>query len=181
MNNRKCIFLTGATGFLGSYILRELLVKRQAQILLLVRARDSDTARGRITDILLRFFPAREVEKYLENIVICHGDLSSSSLEHLSRDQSIPWSSVKTVIHCAANTDFRTDLKKARTDNVNSLENLLDFLRRKRCLKEFHYISTVFVAGNYEGHFDENKFDLGQSFRNKQFSYFHISTDNYFR
>src|SRR5262249_19780255 len=43
-----CVFLTGATGFLGSYLLRELLSRSQAEVICLVRAANLDEGRRRL-------------------------------------------------------------------------------------------------------------------------------------
>lgn len=46
------VFLTGATGFLGAFLLREILVQTRAQVVCLVRARDASCAGDRVAGSL---------------------------------------------------------------------------------------------------------------------------------
>src|SRR5262249_61112978 len=50
------VFLTGATGFLGVYLLDELLHKTEATVYCLVRASDADAAKQRLVHHLQAYF-----------------------------------------------------------------------------------------------------------------------------
>ncbi|MEC4090388.1 non-ribosomal peptide synthetase [Pseudoalteromonas rubra] len=92
------VLLTGATGFLGSHLLAELLATTEAQIYCLVRASSVEQARSRITDNAKQYALTLD----LDRIVPVPGDMEQSRLgvsdEHwtkLCRD-------IQHVVHTAS-------------------------------------------------------------------------------
>ena len=95
--------LTGATGLLGSYLLRDCLRAGQP-IAVLVRPTRSESARQRIDTILTRW--ERETGSTLSRPVVFEGDLGQSDLGLDAR--SLRWieANCRSVIHNAASLTF---------------------------------------------------------------------------
>ena len=62
-NNKKTIFLTGATGLVGSYLLNILLQKGD-KVYVLARSKDNKNSRDRVMDIL-KFWDRKILSKNL--------------------------------------------------------------------------------------------------------------------
>src|SRR5215211_3443918 len=131
-------FVTGATGFVGRHLVAELL-KRDGTIYALVR----EGSRGKC-DALAESLGAEE-----GRIVPVTGDLSKPALGVEGFDEKIDH-----LFHLAAVYDVEADeevSERANVEGTNSHE-----------VGRFHHVSSIAVAGNYEGVFQEDMFDEGQ-------------------
>ena len=155
-SGRDFVFLTGATGLLGSYILRNLL-RRGENVAVLVRPGRRETAEHRISNIL-----AHWKEKKGETVPmpkVFSGDLTQP--EGLQRLHG----RCKSVIHCAASlTFYGTPSEEPWTSNVEGTKRILDFCDTAG-VAEMHYVSTAYVAGSSETFYERN-LDIGQELRN---------------
>lgn len=133
-HNLKKILFTGATGFLGSRLLNDLLQRTDAVFYVLVRAAIENEARDRL---LLSSEMKREV------IPLC-GDFS---LPYLGLDQ-ITWeklaSEVDTIIHCGALVNMVLPYAALRSANVEGTQEIVRFACEGR-RKAVHYASTLSV------------------------------------
>lgn len=138
------IFLTGATGFLGAFLLDELLQKTQAKIYCLVRS--SNEERG------LRKLQAN-LEKYLlwdrnlsSRIIPIPGDLSQPllglSVEQFERLANC----IDTIYHSGAEVNYVKPYSLHKGANVTGTQEVLRLACRGQ-LKPVHYLSTVAVFG----------------------------------
>ncbi|WP_419784269.1 amino acid adenylation domain-containing protein [Maridesulfovibrio sp.] len=164
------LFLTGATGTLGIYLLRELLQSTAAKVTAIVRAADDRAAHKRLADFYLERFGCSLEDVGGERVEILAGDLgredfglSDESFERLSGE-------VDAILHSAALTSHYGDWEVFETANVTSVENLVAFARRGR-EKTIHHISTTSIgSGDVEGRsrilFTEFDVDLGQKPKN---------------
>ena len=162
----KTVFLTGATGFLGSYLLKEMIQKNN-KIYVLARASKEKTATERIFSGL-RFWDRKLPGKYAGNVFVVEGDIVRKNfgvnnkilLKKLLSETEI-------VIHSAALPDLRTKLDVIRKINVGGTKNVLDFGKQCVKLKKMCHISTAYVVGKKNGiDFDETMLDVGQTFNN---------------
>lgn len=77
LHGRPGVLLTGATGFLGGYLLKELVERTEMPIYCLTRSDGTLGARARLMDNLHFLFGADAVEAWpLERIAIVEGDLA---------------------------------------------------------------------------------------------------------
>ena len=155
-SEREFVFLTGATGLLGSYVLRNLL-NRNENVAVLVRPCRKETAEHRISKIL-----AHWKEKKGESVpmpVVFSGDLSQpEGLQKL-------YGRCKSVIHCAASlTFYGTPGEEPWISNVEGTKRILDFCDTAG-VTDMHYVSTAYVAGSSKT-FYEQDLDIGQELRN---------------
>ena len=156
--------LTGATGLLGQYLMRDLLDKGQ-QVAVLVRGSKKLSASQRVEQILERMEIAED--RSIARPIVLEGDLENDSL--CLSDAEIDWvqKHCDRVIHNAAVLTF-TGVDRSGDPwktNVGGTGNVLSFCRAQG-LKQFHYVSTAYVSGKCETTFSESDLDIGQQFRN---------------
>ncbi|MCA1992324.1 MAG: amino acid adenylation domain-containing protein [Coleofasciculus sp. S288] len=144
------IFLTGATGFLGAFLLHELLRQTQASVYCLVRAKSLEDAKQKLASNLKRYLLLDET---LNNrIVPVLGDLSKPLLG-LSQKQ---WSELATEIdliyHNGAFVNLIYPYAALRAANVLGTKEILKLASQIQ-VKPVHFISTldVFQSPHYAG------------------------------
>lgn len=157
------VFLTGATGLLGRYLVYDLL-ERGHRLALLVRGTRNESSRDRIEAILQNW--EKRVGKSLPRPVVIDGDIRQKHLG-LSEDD-VKWvaRNCKSLIHSAASLKFHADGSgEPRQSNFGGTENMLSLCAAAN-VRDLHYVSTAYVCGLREGTILESELDLGQSFRN---------------
>ncbi len=138
----QIILLTGATGFLGAYVLCDLLRLTRADIYCLVRAETQAGAKQRVLDNLSYY---GLLPNDFDSRVICVlGDLEQPNF-NLS-EEVLTWlgEHVDAIYHLAASVSFMSTYEQAKPINVTALQELL----RLACVhhtKALHYSSTYAV------------------------------------
>jgi thioester reductase-like protein/putative sterol carrier protein len=159
MRDSGYILLTGATGFLGRYVLRDLLA-RGRRVAVLVRDGRSSPAAERIAELLSSGHdrPA--------NPVVLTGDLCAPHLGLSLADRAWLGRHGTAVLHVAAEVSLRRSLHADpwRT-NVEGTQHVLD-LCTALCIGELHHVSTAFVCGERLGPVREDELHCGQIFHN---------------
>lgn len=144
------MLLSGATGYLGSYLLRELLACRRIRVTALVRGSDNRSARARLGQVLTYYFGAKK-GKALSNSKRLHvlaGDLRQAELLLSPHDYGRLSETTDAIYHCAANVNHFGHYRDFYADNVTATRHLLSLAaRRKPAPADFHFISTLSVAG----------------------------------
>lgn len=136
------ILLTGATGFLGAFLLQELLLKTQADIYCLVRSTDAESGKIRIKNNLESYSIWHD--DFAERIFPVLGDLSQPLLG-LSSEEFHKMSSIIDVIyHNAAWINYVYPYSALKPTNVLGTQEILRLASRVK-VKFVHYISTIAV------------------------------------
>ena len=163
MPERRAILLTGATGLLGQYLLRDLLLKGQP-VAVFVRDSPQGRAAERIAEIIA--FWSDRLGRDLPPPLVLAGDLGPDGPVLTGAERRWLARHGGAVIHSAANLSFRQtpDGEPWRT-NVAGTEALLT-LCRDIGVSEWHQVSTAFVCGRRRGIITEEDLDNGQSFHN---------------
>lgn len=152
--------LTGATGLLGSYLLRDNL-RAGRQMAVVVRRDVRESARQRVESMLRRW--EDEIGYALPRPPVLEGDLTQPSLglDRSTRD----WVAEHcvAVLHNAASLSFQNDETTGEPyrSNVDGTRNVLE-LCRATGIRHFHHVSTAYVCGLRKGRVLESELDVGQ-------------------
>ncbi len=161
--------ITGATGLLGSYLLRDGLCAG-ARMAAIVRPKKSVSAQQRINAIAASFQGHGRIHgnrSQSARPVVLSGDLTQADLDLDS--PSVAWIArhCKAVIHNAASLKFQGAHRSDdpwRT-NVEGTRRVLS-LCRTAGIRHFHYVSTAYVCGLRSGLVTEDELDVGQKMGN---------------
>ena len=153
------VLLTGATGFVGRFLLRELLRRNDRLIVhCLVRAASVEHGFARIRAALEH----AEIwdEAYEPRIRIATGDICEARFGLSEADFDDLCRRVDAVYHLAANLSLVSSYASMREVNASSLRNVLALCLRTR-LKHVFYASTMAVFPEYFCNFS-NEFSRGR-------------------
>ncbi len=159
------VLLTGATGLLGAYLLRD---AQQHDLALAVIARSSPTAgkaRQRIENQMVRW--ERLLGHALPRPVVLEGDLTRSQLGLTSQQCDWIAENCSAVLHNAASLTFvaREPGGEPYRSNVEGVRQVLR-LCEQTGITQFHHVSTAYVCGLRGGTAFESELDVGQKMGN---------------
>jgi thioester reductase-like protein len=140
--NPSRVLLTGATGFLGAYLLRELLQRTSAEVHCLVRARSAEEGNQRIAGNLRQY--DLDIGEDARRVVPVCGDLEQPQLGLSPQEFDRLAASIDAVYHNGANVNFVYPYQLLRAANVGGTVEVLRLAARTR-LKPVHFVSTVSV------------------------------------
>ena len=144
MNNEELILVTGATGFLGMQLVRELLEQRpEVRLALLIRDRAGQSGQQR-ADAFIPVAERARVQVFSGDVSRPACGLDAGTYERLQAEAT-------RVVHCAATVRFDHSLEEARQINVEGTRNILEFASGSRQLGCFAYVGTAYVAGERSG------------------------------
>ncbi|WP_333288377.1 amino acid adenylation domain-containing protein [Microcoleus sp. MON1_C5] len=143
------ILLTGATGFLGTHLLNDLLNQTQANIYCLVRASNLEQGSEKIQTSLERYLLYNQ--PISNRIIPVLGDLSQPFLGLTSDEFRSLASKIDVIYHNGASTNLIYPYSALKAVNVLSTQEVL----RLACIikvKPVHFVSTigVFSSDTYE-------------------------------
>ncbi|HRY31959.1 MAG TPA: amino acid adenylation domain-containing protein [Bacteroidales bacterium] len=162
----RTILLTGATGFLGAYLLREVLSIPGTEVLLPVRAGSDQEAWDRLQAKTAWYFGQDFLSLNSDRIRVIPADLAEAQLGMKADTYRELLEKTDCILHPAALVKHYGHYSDFYNNNVRSVENLIAFaLSGKQ--KDFHHISTISVGmGQLENRnyhiFTEDKLDEGQ-------------------
>jgi thioester reductase-like protein len=158
------VLLTGATGLVGRYLVRDLLLEGR-KLCLVLRASEKETIHQRVEGILQ--FWEQQFGRPLPRPVCFEGDVAEPSLG-LNADQR-RWVKrhCRHVLHNAAVLTFHGMDRQGEPwkTNLTGTQHVLA-LCRDLALRDLHYVSTAYVCGCRQGLIREHELDCGQTFRN---------------
>lgn len=164
--NYKNVLLCGATGYLGIYILKELLEETDSTVFLLIRAENGEYAEEKLTQKLRFYFGEGICERYSHRIFAAAGDIAKGRLGLPEKDYEVLSDRIDCIINSAANVKHYGEYGELYKPNVAGTRNLLEFaLFGKK--KDYNHISTISVAsgsiqGKPEVFYTEYDYDVGQ-------------------
>src|SRR4051812_1584087 len=143
--------VTGGTGFLGRHLVERLLSRDDAEVLVVVRRQSLAKL-----DAAAASWPG---VGRLEPVV---GDLTEPLLGLSVEDRDRLRGKVDHVVHLAAVYDMTADQESNDRSNVGGTREALALAADLQAGR-FHHVSSVAVAGEYDGVFTEDMFDEGQT------------------
>jgi thioester reductase-like protein len=144
------IFLTGATGYIGSYLAAALLERHGESLNVLVRAPTTEDAQQRLWQSLQLHFDFPAFREHLgARIRIFLGDLTSPQFGLSQEDYRLLLASTDSVLHCAASLNRKSE-KSCLNVNLRGTLEVVQLARHAQAahgLRRFSQVSTVAVAG----------------------------------
>lgn len=158
------LLLTGATGLLGRYLLRDLL-QADVPVAVLVRPNRRRSAEDRVEALMQSW--ERLLEKRLPRPVVLSGDITQPGLGLDSEEGNWVRAHCDSVLHNAASLTFHAASEEGEPwrSNVHGVRNVLDFCAETQ-IWDFHHVSTAYVCGLRKGRILESELDMGQEFSN---------------
>ena len=165
----KHILLTGATGFLGVHVLRELIDRTGDDTIVwcLLRGKgDSLTAERRLSQMLIYYFDKRYRDLIGSRIRVVEGDITrAGSFENLLASGE----TFDLVVNCAANVKHFSKGNDIEEINYGGVKNLVAFCEKEGA--RFIQVSTESVGGMSDGAtpklFTEQQLWFGQNTENQ--------------
>ncbi|MCC7383306.1 MAG: amino acid adenylation domain-containing protein [Deltaproteobacteria bacterium] len=144
----EVIFLTGATGFVGTHFVSELLSRSTAEIRCLVRGKDPAEGKRRIAE-RMRFYGLWIEEPSFQaawaaRVRVVPGDIGAPRLAMSDDDYARAAREVDAIIHSAALVNFLYPYEALREANVEGLRHMIRFAFDTR-IKPVHFVSTAAI------------------------------------
>jgi len=157
--NPETIFLTGATGFLGIFLLHELLQQTSANVRCLVRAKSEQAAYDKLRNGLEQYeiFDPELMHRVLP---VC-GDLSAPQFGFSTAQFNQLAKEADVIYHNGALVNFIQPYTALKAANVLGTQEVLRLACAHK-IKPVHYVSTLSVFGSAvpadSGSFSEDDF-----------------------
>lgn len=151
----KEILLTGGTGYIGHYVAEKLLSTPDVIMNLWLNAKD-ETEFSAKKEKTIAEFPG------LENRL----KFSWGTLSEESPFRNVDFSTITSIIHNAALTNFNVKEEDANSINRDGTIKLLEAAKKAPELQKFTYISTVYASGLRPGDVPEDFMSNEHGFSN---------------
>ncbi len=158
-------FVTGATGFIGKFLVKNLLA-RQGTIYVLVRKNSVKK--------LEALYPWWGLDEKQKRVVPILGDLGKLKLGVAPADIAKLKGKIAHLFHLAAIYDLSADAASQQMANIDGTRNAVEFAEAVKA-GIFHHTSSIAAAGLYDGTFREDMFDEAEELDHPYFRTKHDS------
>jgi thioester reductase-like protein len=159
MPDRETFFITGFPGFIANRLL-ERLSRKECDFILLVQPSLLSRARQEVARIAQ--LSGRDVAEFQ----IVEGDISQPRLALNAADLDLVQQQATRVFHLAAVYDLAVSKDLAMRVNAGGTRHVVEFARTLTHLRQFHHVSTCYVAGKREGMILESELRHDAGYRN---------------
>ncbi|CAL5224937.1 g7706 [Coccomyxa viridis] len=147
------VFITGASGYVGSVVLEQLLrfAPDVARIYMLIRGKRGVTGEQRLDNLLKRdlFCKLRDGDEFPEELrrklVVMGGDLGLPGLGLSEEDRQTLTREVHYIVHSAASISFVDHIHNLISHNYIATKNMAALAADMRQLRSFLHVSTAYV------------------------------------
>jgi tyrocidine synthetase-3 len=159
------VLLTGATGFLGAFLLRDLLRRTDAKIFVALRAGSRKEAWDRVTSRAAYYFGEGVLEYVRRRIIVVPSNLAEPRLGLDEGTWANLGKTIDCIVHSAALTKHYGDYSTFVASNIDATQHLIDLAKVAAC--PINLVSTMSVAagpiaGREHALFTEYDADIGQ-------------------
>ncbi|KAF2073416.1 hypothetical protein CYY_005264 [Polysphondylium violaceum] len=140
--------LTGSTGFLGGFNLKDLILNEKCnRVYCVVRSYQSfDQCKQILKDSILKITTQELNDQHFNKIYPVKGDLTQFQLGLSSSDYEMISNQVDIIINVAAHVGYSSPYKKSKITNVDCIQRLLELaVSNKTSLKRIVHISTMAI------------------------------------
>ena len=138
----RAAFVTGATGFVGAFLVNELLHRTDAVIYCLVRAASVSEGKRRLLEAQARHGLSHG--SAASRIVAMPGDLEAPRLGQGDAGYEALAAAVDTIFHSGAAVNFIRPYPSLRPANISGTREILALAAHRRT-KHLHHLSTIAV------------------------------------
>jgi thioester reductase-like protein len=159
MPDRETFFITGFPGFIANRLL-ERLSRKDCAFILLVQPSLANRAREEIARI------AQLSGRNVADFQFVEGDISKPGLALSDADLELVQQQTTRVFHLAAVYDLAVPEDLAMRVNAGGTRHVVELARTLPHLRQFHHVSTCYVAGKREGVILETELRHDAGYRN---------------
>ena len=143
------VLLTGATGFVGVYLLRELLARTDADIHCLMRAPDRAAGLARLAAASARY--GLDLAPLAHRVRILPGDLTAPRCGLAAADWDGLADNLEAIVHNGAQLNFVRPYESMRAANVDATRWLLLLAAEAACgVSQVSTVMTITVRGGVD-------------------------------
>lgn len=159
MPDRETLFITGFPGFIANRLL-ERLARKECRFILLVQPALATVAKQEVARI------AQLTGKSIDDFQLVAGDISEPNLALSAAELQLVREQSTRVFHLAAIYDLGVARDLAMRVNPGGTRHVLAVARTIPALRQFHHVSTCYVAGKREGVILETELEHAAGYRN---------------
>lgn len=150
----SAIFITGSTGFLGSYVVTRLVTHHHRRVLLMIRSKNRKDAVEKLWKALQLHMDGAQFLQALERIEIVQGDLLAKDLGLSPAAKKRVLSQASSVLHIAASLNRKSE-KECLNVNLRGTLSVIrlarEIVQARGGLDRFSDVSTIAVGGKRQG------------------------------
>ena len=152
------IFMTGATGFVGAYVIQSFMEKSEATLHCLVRAADAAAGLQRIQQQMTKLDLWRD--SYAARLHPVIGDVSQPNLGLSPTVYGRLAEQIDAILHSAAMVNFIYPYQALKPVNVSGTRRIIEFAFSEK-VKPVHYVSTtaVWPMGSHRSFTEDESLD----------------------
>ena len=140
---KKNVFVTGASGFLGRFLIADLMEHDSVgKVYCLVRRKDGTSGADRLAAAMRDAEVWSDAYAESERLIVVEGDVEERRLGLSTETWDLLTRDVDAIYHFAANISLFTPYEDLRESNTRSMIDLMDMCFAG-CKKEFNYASTL--------------------------------------
>jgi amino acid adenylation domain-containing protein/thioester reductase-like protein len=164
----KNILVTGATGFLGAHVVREIMRKTNACVYCVVRGENPDY---KLSEALKYYHGIQFVSRYKKRILSVSGDITKVRFGLYFKEYDDLALTIDTVVHCAADVRHYGNAESFYSTNVEGTHQMIEFAGISGA--HLFHVSTISVAGSKttkkHAVFSEKDFYVGQNYHDNEY------------
>ncbi len=145
LSSPENILLTGAGGFLGIFMLDELLSSTSAKIYCIIRKGEFETAAKRLNVTVEKFGLGKTISLSNRRIIAIPGDLDEVHFGLPLEQYNSLANKIDLIYHCGAQVNIMASYNQLRGSNVQGTMEIIKFATNGHD-KPIHYISTLSSA-----------------------------------